>query len=128
MSFYGNQYLEFQKFFYELLLRKNGVTEAVIKPEGVFDKLTIEPTDSWIKIEALGDTAGFGFAHATNANEINSENGTHDSHEHENVEKITHEQCLQINDLKFDKAGHIVEVIPKYYEMPNVLRWQNLSE
>lgn len=130
MSFYGNQYLEFQKFFYNFLLKKQNVDIGGIIPENTHDKFIINTSDNWIQIAPYAGEPGVDFAHSlSDSGSLISDNGVHkaDRHEHDS-EKITHEDCLLINNLEFDEAGHIKAITPKYYTMPSRLYWKVLDE
>lgn len=133
MSFYGNQYLEFQKFFYKFLLKKQGVSveNGEITPANTHDQFVINAGNDWVVIEPYAESDdGITFTHKlSESNEKQSINEVHEasSHEHDS-QSITHEDCLLINDLEFDDAGHLKAIIPKYFTMPSRLYWGVLDE
>lgn len=132
MSFYGNQYLEFQKFFYKFLLKKQGVDvkNGNIVPANTHDQFVINTGNNWVKIEPYDGELGITFTHKlSESDKTKSVNDVHkaEKHEHEST-SITHEDCLLINDLEFDDAGHLKAIVPKYFTMPSRLYWGVLDE
>ena len=129
MSFYGNQYLELQKFFYRFLLSKSS---ASIEPNSNYGTLEID-SDNWIKVEAESDHDKIIFSHE-NAN-LTGDNLNIDSVKFiaqneitDEVTQLEHEDYLQVNQFQFDEKGHIQGVKNIYYQMPEKLYWKNLSE
>lgn len=148
MSFYGNMYLEFQKFFYRLLCQGKGfnvskftnelmdqnkyITDTnilSIEPQSTHDEFVLDTANRWIRIiphtSNDGNVDGVSLFHAE-AKDSDGKSILLDTIKL-NEEKTGDETQLKFGDsiaahtLKFDEAGHISQAILQNYMLPNMM-------
>ena len=139
MSFYGNQYLEFQKFFYRLLCKSSGVKDTTfpkkgeyltstleqsIEPQSTHDKFILDTANRWIRMVPHkaedGSVDGIQFFHAE-AEGANGKSISLDTFKSsDDKTQLKFGDSVIAHTLEFDEAGHISKTASHNYKMPAV--------
>ena len=143
MSFYGNQYLEFQKFFYRLLCKSSGVEDTTfpkkgeyltstleqsIEPQSTHDKFILDTANRWIRMVPHkaedGSVNGIQFFHAEAAGadgkNISLDTFTLNEKSSNDETQLEFGDSVIAHTLEFDEAGHINKTASHNYKMPAV--------
>ena len=143
MSFYGNQYLEFQKFFYRLLCKSSGVKDTTfpkkgeyltstleqsIEPQSTHDKFILDTANRWIRMVPHkaedGSVDGIQFFHAEAAGadgkSISLDTFTLNEKSSDDETQLEFGDGVIAHTLEFDEAGHINKTASHNYKMPAV--------
>lgn len=141
MSFYGNQYLEFKKFFYDFLFQCSGITAMNfpdgsscigstgyrVEPSGPHDELIIDTANRWIRLQKNNNNH-ISFFHARP--------NPKDDVSHKDFQpimapaaekrkgKLLFGDTIEIQPFRVDPAGHITNVVTNQpivqYTLPSI--------
>ena len=126
MSFYGNQYLEFQKFFYKILFKSSGLenfnfpkdehlgTEGYrTEPNESHDELIIDTANRWIRMQKHGNN----HINLFHAQPDPEDEAAHTDYKpiycaaaEENNNVLAFGDAIEVQPFRVDPAGHITNV------------------